>query len=425
MTARTITPGNDPQDGDGEDASARRSMAAYEALVAGDDDAARSIRLLIADAITRDASEICLRAAGAGNEHEVVADLRVLGDMVRHSSYGRVMGEALLLRFRRGGIQSPAAGAVQDGRCDITVPAVGDSPSVRYDMRMTLIPMLCGEMLTIRLLRQQDRQQDRQHLAAMFPTRDSDIAQRIKRSVAYGGGLVIVAGASGTGKSSTLAAILDHVAVPERKTVSIEDPVETLIPGVQQIAANTAHLSFPQALRAVLRADADMIMVSEIRDRETAAEAIRASQTGHTLLASVHARSASHAVTRLVDLGTTRDQLAEELRLVVSQRLVRRLCSRCSADGEPRGCDGCANGYNGRVALAETLAVGDDMRAAMRHPLPSTPMEGRDGYRRFDEHAAALIANNITTQAEVLRVVGAEIAPHLLARGAEAAGGAQ
>ena len=423
MTTGTITPDNDPQYGDSEDISASLSKAAYESLVAGDDDAARSIRTLLEAAIARSASEICVRTDGADGEHGVVADLRVLGDIERHSSYDRALGEALLSGFRRAGIRSSPAEAAQDGRCDITVPAVGDCRGGRYDMRMTLIPLRYGEMLTIRLLRQRDRQW---RLASVLPARDSDIAQRIKRSCTFGGGLVIVAGPTGVGVSATLAAILDYAAVPERKVVSVEDvPVEMLMRGVQQIAAGTAHLSLPQALRAALRSDADMIMVSALRNSEIVETALMASQTGHTLVSSVHARSAAHAVTRLVNLGADRYQLAEELRLVVSQRLVKRLCSRCSGDGEPRGCDECTNGYNGRVALAETLLVDDDVRAAIQDGLPTRAVKWLAGYRRFDEHAAALIANKITTQAEVLRVLGADIPTELLARGSEAAGGAQ
>ena len=271
--------------------------------------------------------------------------------------------------------------------------------------------------------RMRPHEQRRWDLASVFPERDSDIAERIKRPLNHGYGLVLVAGASGAGKSATLAAMLGYVAAPERKVASIEDPVEVLIPGVQQIPAHPEHLPLARYLMAALRADLDVIMLHDLADVETVAAATTASQTGHTLMAAMDARSAPVAVDRLTNLSIDRGQVAEELRLVVAQRLVKSLCSECSADGEPRGCGDCKDGYAGRVALAETIEVDDDMREAIQQGKPATALKKPNGYRSFEEHAAALIANKITTQAETERACGAAIPPALLEMGALAATG--
>ena len=411
------------QDDESAAAKRRQSEANYKSLVGGDDMVARSVRSLIADAVARNASDIHISTELVDGYEQVSANLRVLGDLVRHDTYDPGVGDALLHRFRRAGIKESTTVGALDGQYDITLPSDGKSSGGRYDLRMVYMPLRYGAMLVVRLLPQERSQHS--DLASVFPPRDSDVAERIRRSVSYGSGLVIVAGRTGDGKSTTLASILDYVAVPERKVVSIEDPVETLIPGVQQVPFHAKHLTFAQGLKAFLRADPDIIMVGEIRDRETAEVAIMASQTGHTLLSTVHARNSSRAPTRLTNMGVDPGQIAEEMRLIVSQRLVKRLCRTCSGDGEARGCGACTGGYAGRAALAETLEVNDDMMTAIEKGLSARVLEQLEGYRRFEEHAAALIANKITTAAEVKRALGVDIPPEMIEQGAEAAGGTQ
>ena len=177
-------------------------------------------------------------------------------------------------------------------------------------------------------------------------------------------------------------------------------------------------------LRHCTKCDPDVIMLDKIPNCRTAETAVAASQEGHTLLAGVTIRSASLAVTRLVHMGAERDQLADELRLIVAQRLVKRLCAFCSDDGEPRGCSDCTNGYAGRVAVAETLEFTDDVVGAVQRSFMSESMiKPLNGYRVFEEHAAALIANKVTTHSEIERALGVAIPPVLLDQAAETAGG--
>ena len=279
-------------------------------------------------------------------------------------------------------------------------------------------------MLVVRLLSHQRRWD----LASVFPEGDSDIAERIKRSLNGSGGLILVAGPARHGKSSTLAAMLGCAASPERAVASIEGPVEARVPGVYQLQVCEKRLPYVDAIKVFMRWAVDVIAVGEIDNLESLEAAITASQTGHTMLSTVSAKNAATAVTRLAHLGGGRyesmaDQIADELRLVVAQRLVKRLCLGCSADGEPRGCSSCANGYADRVALAETLEISDDVMTAIATGQSASVLKKLDGYRCFEEHAAALVANRVTTQTEICRVLGAEVPDAMLERGAAAAGG--
>ena len=402
------------------------SAAVYERIVAGNDETAAAARQLLQEAVAQDASDIHLCTAQAPDgQQAVTADLRVADTLIRHATFTAAVGHAVMQRIQHAvcaGARSLPRGAVVDGRCDITIPSERDPGGLRYGLRCMAVPLLDGHQMNLRLL---PRHRHLRTLEAVFPVSDSDIAGRIGRKLHPGGGIVVVAGGRSQGKSTTVAAALHHAARPERKVVSVEDPVETLIPGVQQVPI-TESLTFPDAVRALVRADPDLLMVSATRDGATARNVVAASQIGHSVLTAVEARSASHVVTRLTNMGIDPGQLVEELRLVVAQRLIRRRCSCMRLRGfvpEP-DCSKCSgSGYAGRVALAETLVVDDDVAYAFASEAPRSALTKLDSYRTFEEHAAALIANQVTTEAEIERTLGDVPSPQLLNQGAAAAGG--
>lgn len=267
----------------------------------------------------------------------------------------------------------------QDGRSTIAV-----SDRHRVDVRVSSCPTVFGEKLVLRLLDRQRALLDLDHIG-LEPEQYRLMLTALQRP----SGLILVTGPTGSGKTVSLYAALRHLNDNTRNISSVEDPVELHLDGINQVALNRrAGLDFPEVLRALLRQDPDVIMVGEIRDPETATIAVRAAQTGHLVLSTLHTNGACDAITRLVNLGVARHNLASCLTLVVAQRLLRRLCRACSlpspAGGERLsltgirddghdghrlrtavGCDVCASGYRGRIGVHELLAVSDRIRAGI------------------------------------------------------------
>ena len=234
-------------------------------------------------------------------------------------------------------------------------------------------------------------------------------------------GIVLVTGPTGSGKTTTLAGALDQLNTIERKLISIEDPVEYQIEGVNQIAVNAAiGLTFASVLRSVLRHDPDVIVVGELRDGETAEIAINAALTGHLVLATVHTNTASGAAPRLIDMGVDPALLRSTLRLSVAQRLVRQLCDDCKAPDTPPsglksawkavGCDQCSGtGYRGRVGVFEFVDMKDELSDILKPGVAASEVEKLARKKKMAsirDDALAKIEAGITSAAEVDRVLG-------------------
>jgi type IV pilus assembly protein PilB len=256
-----------------------------------------------------------------------------------------------------------------------------------FDLRVQTQPTLHGEFAVVRLLPQEP---DRFSIDALGFS--AEVATRYRRVLRSPAGLVLVAGPTGSGKSTTLYAGLQVLAGDQtRKVISIEDPIEYAIDGVEQTQALPAvGFGFAEAMRTFVRQDPDVILVGEIRDPETALEALRAAQTGHVVLSTVHANDAIDAVQRLRDLGMHPNSIAGELLAVFAQRLARRICSGCRVECEPEpellaevfpqgapagfstfrgeGCTRCRGlGYLGRTAIGEYLPTSRELRRAISH----------------------------------------------------------
>jgi type II secretory ATPase GspE/PulE/Tfp pilus assembly ATPase PilB-like protein len=270
------------------------------------------------------------------------------------------------------------------------------------------MPHLRGEGLTIRIL---DRSAVKLDFDALGLGSTSTSA--MLRALSHRSGLVLVTGPTGSGKSTTLYAALRHVSTETLNIVTIEDPVELELDGVNQIEiARQAGLDFAGTLRAVLRQDPDVVMVGEIRDGETARVAVQAALTGHLVLATLHANSAAGAIPRLIDMGIEPFLLASTVRGILAQRLVRRLCRDCHGRGrgggaaDPRcsSCGGC--GYRGRLALTEFLSVTDAVANEIRKAASDRDIERAANLETLLEDGRTKAAAGLTDLAEVGSLLG-------------------
>jgi len=260
----------------------------------------------------------------------------------------------------------------QDGRARVKL--WGKS----YDMRISTLPSMHGEKVVMRIL-------DRGGLALNLDVLcfEEVAYKRIRQCIAQSTGAVLVTGPTGSGKTTTLYSFLHHINDDEMNLITIEDPIEFQIAGINQVQVNPkAGMTFSTVLRSILRQDPDVVMVGEIRDEETAEIALHAAQTGHLVLSTLHTNDAPSTITRLLDMGIDPTMLASSLNLVVAQRLVRRLCPKCRREGKPdaelaerlgipdgvslyekTGCKHCMNiGYKGRMGIHEVMYISDRMR---------------------------------------------------------------
>jgi len=335
---------------------------------------------LLADAAGERASDLHLERYGS----RVRVRLRVDGDLHDIDHYRlrveQLAGIVNALKVRAG-LDIAESRAPQGGRCSLRIGGR------IFDLRVQTQPSLHGEHVIVRFL-----PQDRELFSVEVLGFSRELSTRFVRTLQSPSGLVLVAGPTGSGKSTTLYAGLQQLARQRtRKVISVEDPIEYAIEDVQQTQVNPAvGFDFAQAMRFFVRQDPDVILVGEIRDPETALEALRASQTGHLVLSTIHANDAVDAVQRLFDLGQHPNSIAAELLAVFAQRLAKRICVACRAPDEPdaallreifphgappefrsyrgRGCERCrGRGSYGRIAVGELLPSSRELRLAISH----------------------------------------------------------
>ncbi|MDP6442884.1 MAG: GspE/PulE family protein, partial [Pirellulaceae bacterium] len=260
-----------------------------------------------------------------------------------------------------------------------------------------------------------------------------DILGELKQEIVAPNGIVLVTGPTGSGKSTTLYAALNEVASMSNNICTVEDPIEYHLPMINQFQVQERiGLTFSKALRTLLRQDPDVIMVGEVRDEETARTAIQAALTGHLVFSTLHTNNAPAAITRLVNMGVEPYLISAALNMVLAQRLVRRICSKCRESYEPPktvrralvnagwradaffkgvGCRRCRNtGYAGRVGIHELLVVSDDLREGVIRSAPIYELERiarRDGMITLQHDGLRKVREGITTLEEVIHVAGA------------------
>jgi type II secretory ATPase GspE/PulE/Tfp pilus assembly ATPase PilB-like protein len=261
-------------------------------------------------------------------------------------------------------------------------------------------------------------------------------AAHLSRLVEKPHGLFLATGPTGSGKTTTLYSILRNLYTPEKKILTIEDPVEYELPGVAQIPVRPSrNFTFATGLRSILRQDPDMVMVGEIRDSETAEIAIRAALTGHQVFSTLHTNDSTGAVTRLIDMGVEAFLISSSLEGVLAQRLVRRICAQCRAEwpvsaatrarmetlgGRPltgifyrgNGCEECRQtGYRGRVGIFELLAIGNEMKELILQKRSNAEMKVTAQRTMMTMHQDALqkASAGVTSLEEILRVSSGDL----------------
>src|SRR5499427_1178257 len=334
------------------------------------------------------------------------------------------MAKALLSRLKiMAGLNITERRLPQDGRSRIVVAGA------EIDLRIATTPTMHGESAVIRLLRKG---------AGVVALDNIGLSERdggiVRDALQAPFGMIIVTGPTGSGKTTTLAASLAMINEPKRKILTIEDPIEYHIPGINQTQIHSAiGLTFANALRAFLRHDPDVIMVGEMRDGETAHIGVHAALTGHLVLTTLHTNTAAGAIPRLIDMGVESFLIASSIRIVVGQRLVRVLCQHCKApyrlcgadlDGDqrfsalgfkagevvhgPGSCEWCGfSGFRGRQGLFEVMEVTPTVRNAIGPKTDTTTLEQiacRDGMTTMIEDGIAKCRAGITTIDEVFRV---------------------
>ena len=268
------------------------------------------------------------------------------------------------------------------------------------DVRVSTLPGAHGERAVLRLL---DKSLSRLTLASVGMK--GATLQRLEQLIAQPHGIVLVTGPTGSGKTTTLYAALQQLDAAHFNIMTVEDPIEYELSGIGQTQVNAKiDLDFAKALRAILRQDPDIIMIGEIRDKETAQIAIQASLTGHLVLATLHTNDAVSAVTRLTDMGVEPCLLSSSLLGVLAQRLVRKICTACQGSG----CTDCGHtGYQGRTGIFELLSVDDTLRERIHSRAPESELLSaakRQGMTSMREDGEHLVAQGITSAQELLRV---------------------
>jgi len=380
--------------------------------------AVRLVSEIIQAAMTKQASDIHIEPQAT----MTVVRIRVDGVLRELENVRRTLQNSLVSRIKiLSDMDIGERRAPQDGRF---VVAVG---SRRVDMRVSTLPTQFGEKVVMRLLEASAPLLSFADLG--FPR---DIADRISQMLSLPQGMLLVTGPTGSGKSSSLYSCLNLLRRPTVNIVTVEDPVEYALPGINQVHVNTrAGLTFASTLRTILRQDPNVIMVGEIRDLETAEIAMKAAQTGHLVLSTLHTNDSISAVVRLLDLGIQDYLIASSVTGILAQRLVRKLCTchtlepitpeyaaRLAEAGSttkpdkvpwPAGCDLCdRTGYKGRIGVYELLQFDESIRSILRGRFKPDLVRNAaraNGMRRLQEDALEKLRLGITSLDEIQRVV--------------------
>ena len=367
----------------------------------------RLVDRILRNAIDEGASDIHVEETG----DDVRVRFRLDGVLRQTIELPSAARRAVLSRVKvLGGMDISVRRRAQDGRI-----------SIKHDgrtltLRVSTLPVNGGEKAVVRILDADNAPASLEGLGM----RQADL-DLLRRLVARGEGVVLAAGPTGSGKSTTLFAALSELDRDTRNVVTLEDPVEYRLPGASQIQVDRpAGLGFPEALRAVLRQDPDVVMVGEIRDRETAEIAMTAAVTGHLVLSTIHTTDAPGAVTRLLDMGVPPFLVAGGLSGIVAQRLVRRACTKCRA----RGCDECGDGHRGRTGVFQVLAMTDALKDEVSRGASSSRIRrlAREaGMVGMDTDARRAVASGLTTPHEITRLIHAAAGATLPCGNCEAA----
>ena len=404
------------------DVSTRDDAAFGDDTAAGDDSAVIKLaNMIITTAIKMKASDIHIEPM----EKEFRVRYRIDGALRKMDSPPKRLQGAIISRFKiMSKMKISEKRIPQDGRIQINVGGKD------LDLRVSSVPTNHGESIVMRIL-------DKSNLSLGLPQLGflSDDQTTFERLIKLPDGVVLVTGPTGSGKTTTLYACLGQINTPDKKLITVEDPVEYQMSGINQVQVNKdVGLDFSTALRSILRQAPNIVMIGEIRDEETADIAMEAALTGHLVFSTLHTNDAPSAVTRLLDIGVKPFLVASALRAAMAQRLVRAICEKCKESYTPSdreikmltglasgsnaqipdhmyhgvGCDRCGKtGYKGRKGIFEIFKVDDTVQRLIFDHAPATLLRQRArelGMRTLREDGMLKVASGMTSLSEVLRV---------------------
>ncbi len=377
----------------------------------------KMVSLILLEAYNNRASDIHLEPL----ESKFRLRFRIDGVLQEMPSPPKKVHAAIISRIKimTGSMSIAEKRIPQDGRIQIKLGAKS------IDLRVSTIPTVHGESIVMRIL-------DKTSLVLGLPDLGflSDDQQKFERQINLPDGILLVTGPTGSGKTTTLYGCLNYMNKPDRKLITVEDPVEYQMSGINQVPVNAEiGMTFPAALRSILRQAPNIIMIGEIRDLETASIATNASLTGHLVLSTLHTNDAPSAIARLVDIGIKPFLVSSSVRAVVAQRLVRRLCPKCKTPAElseyemhvlrvessqvaeanimrPKGCELCrGKGYKGRMGIFEIFIVDDEIRNMVNNNASTIQLRQRArelGMRTLREDGVRKVLAGLTTAEEVI-----------------------
>ncbi len=376
------------------------------------------VNAIIVDAIRKKASDIHFDPMEEGLKIRV----RIDGALQDYSMVPLYVEKNMITRIKIiSGMNITESRVPQDG-------AIKNSlDNIDVDLRVSCLPTNMGEKIVIRIL-------DYKMSAAGIEELDfsNENLEKVKKMIQVPNGIILVTGATGTGKSTTVYSILQRLNTEDSNIITVEDPIEMNIEGINQVQVNSdVGLSFAVALRSILRQDPDIIMIGEIRDDETAKIAVRASITGHLVLSTIHTNNSLNTIERLTDMNVERYLLGAALSGIISQRLARRLCKKCrtlrktneyekilfkknlglDVDEiyEAKGCEDCHQGYKGRIAIQEVLLINQDIKDAIVLNSPKKELRrlvyGKGGTTTLFQDGLLKVVSGETSLEEILKLI--------------------
>jgi len=374
---------------------------------------------IVSDAIEQDASDIHIEP----KEKVVTIRFRIDGVLRNFLEVPKSVHSSLISRIKIiSNLDIAETRKPQDGKAKIFV----DDRDI--DLRISILPTSFGEKVVVRILDKRKASVSFEKMGIRGKNKDL-----IEQCFGFKQGMVLVTGPTGSGKSTTLYAALNRIRSTTNNILTIEDPIEYMMDGINQVQVNEkAGVTFATALRSFLRQDPDVILVGEIRDSETAEIAVQAALTGHLVLSTLHTNDTFATITRLMDMGVDVYKISESLQAIIAQRLVQKLCPQCRTEAEPdelerklvpfmrrmglepkfyraKGCSRCGfTGYKGRIGVYEILTLDGEIKdliATNASIYEIRKVARKKGFRNLYEDAVSLIAEGICDYQEVLRVI--------------------
>ncbi len=376
---------------------------------------------MIVDAVNKNASDIHFDPTPT----VLKVRMRIDGELMDYAIVPEIVKKNLTTRIKIiSGMNITESRMPQDGAIK------SEFGGKDVDMRVSSLPLVNGEKVVIRIL---DYSMSLQGIETLGLS-DYNL-QKVLKMIAVPNGIILTTGATGSGKSTTNYSILKRLNTPDKNIITVEDPVEMQIDGLNQVQVmSEIGLNFAEVLRSILRQDPDIIMIGEIRDDETARIAVRASITGHLVLSTIHTNNSLNTIERLTDMDVERYLLGTALTGIISQRLAKRLCPKCRGSRHaseyekivikkalgidiqglytPVGCSECLNGYKGRIAIQEVLDITTEIKDAITNSTPKEELRklvyGNGKTQTLLQDGLKKVVNGLTSFEEILRIIDIE-----------------